>query len=265
MGLFSYWEVLSSNVNLSASLLSRGANPKKNTTLFFLTFLLCVGLAAGQSSRGTVTGLVLDPSNAAVANATVDLTNELTKVSRSTNTNDSGIYRFDAVDPGQYTLRFSAAGFKTVEIAVFDVTAGKEKPVDAALQLGSTTSTVEVTAEAARIQSEAPVRGGTISSSYVLAVPISTQNPVSLSLNLPGVTTNRYSFGNATFSVNGARGRSNNFLIDGTENNDISVAGQAFQITNPDAVQEVAVQTSNFDSEYGRAGGAVPRHSSLLS
>ena len=76
-------------------------------------------------------------------------------------------------------------------------------------------------------------------------------------MTLPGVTTNRNGFGNATFAVNGARGRSNNFLIDGTENNDISVAGQAFQITNPDAVQETTVQTSNFDSEFGRAGGAV--------
>ena len=54
-----------------------------------------------------------------------------------------------------------------------------------------------------------------------------------------------------------ARGRSNNFLIDGTENNDISVAGQGFQIKNPDAVQEVSVQTSNYDAEFGRAGGAV--------
>ena len=60
-----------------------------------------------------------------------------------------------------------------------------------------------------------------------------------------------------TYIVNGSRNRSNNFLMDGTENNDISVAGQGFQITNPDAVQEVSVQTSNFDSEYGRAGGAV--------
>ena len=80
---------------------------------------------------------------------------------------------------------------------------------------------------------------------------------MSLALTLPGVSTNRFGFGVGTFSVNGSRGRSNNFLIDGTENNDISVAGQAFQITNPDAVQEVSVQTSNYDAEFGRAGGAV--------
>ena len=57
--------------------------------------------------------------------------------------------------------------------------------------------------------------------------------------------------------MNGARGRSNNFLLDGTENNDISVAGQAFQVKIPDAVQEVSIQTANYDAEFGRAGGAV--------
>src|SRR6185295_2723594 len=60
-----------------------------------------------------------------------------------------------------------------------------------------------------------------------------------------------------TFVVNGARGRSNNFMIDGTDNNDISVQGQAFLIRNPGSVQEVSVQTNNYDAEFGRAGGGV--------
>jgi TonB-dependent receptor-like protein len=101
------------------------------------------------------------------------------------------------------------------------------------------------------------VRGGNIDSTRVVELPVATRNPAMLALTLPGVSTNRFGFGVGTFSVNGGRGRSNNFLIDGTENNDISVAGQGFQIKNPDAVQEVSVQTSNFDAEFGRAGGAV--------
>ena len=129
--------------------------------------------------------------------------------------------------------------------------------VDAPLQIGGVNSLVEVSSEAALIQTEAPVRGGTITASSAINLPITNQNPVSLVLTLPGVSSNRYSFGVGTFPVNGARARSNNFMIDGTENNDISVTGQAFQITNPDAIQEVSAQTSNFDSEYGRAGGGV--------
>lgn len=210
-----------------------------------------------QSSRGTVTGLVVDATKAAVGNATVDLNNEDTKVTRSTNTNESGIYRFDAVDPGNYTVKVTAPGFKVLTVAPFPVRAAQVASVDGQLELGSVNSTVEVSSEAALIQTEAPVRGGTITTKNLVNLPIATQNPVSLTLTLPGVTTNRYGFGVSTFSVNGARGRSNNFLIDGTENNDISVAGQAFQITNPDAVQEVSAQTGNFDAEYGRAGGAV--------
>jgi len=123
--------------------------------------------------------------------------------------------------------------------------------------VGAVSSTVEVSSAAALLQTEAPVRGGSISSIAATNLPITNQNPVSLVLTLPGVSSNRYSFGVGTFPVNGARARSNNFLIDGTENNDISITGQAFQITNPDAVQEVSAQTSNFDSEYGRAGGGV--------
>ncbi len=219
---------------------------------------LFTGFAAfGQSSRGTVTGFVSDSSKAAIANASAELTNNDTKVARSTTTNDAGIYRFDAVDPGPYTLRVTAAGFQAAQVTNISVVAGGTAAVDTALEVGQITNTIEVSAESAALQTETPVRGGVVTNTALVNLPVTTQNPVSLALVLPGVSTNRYSFGTGTFSVNGSRGRSNNFMIDGTENNDISVAGQALQITNPDSVQEVAVQTSNYDAEYGRAGGAV--------
>ena len=211
----------------------------------------------GQSSRGTVSGLVVDSTKAAVASAKVDLTNVDTKVTRSTQTNDSGGYRFDAVDPGPYTVTVVADGFKAYSVQQFQVAGAGNVAIDAQLEIGAVSSTVEVSSSAALLQTESPVRGGTLAARSLVSLPVANQNPVSLVLTLPGVSSNRYSFGVGTFSVNGARGRSNNFLIDGTENNDISVAGQAFQIKNPDAVQEVSAQTSNFDAEYGRAGGAV--------
>lgn len=137
------------------------------------------------------------------------------------------------------------------------VNANQTSTVDTDLQLGSQELTVDVVAESgSQLQTEAPVRGGNVSTKQITQLPFA-DNPVSLALTLPGVSSNRTGVGLGTFSVNGARGRSNNFLIDGTENNDISVAGQGFQITNEDAVQEVSVQTGNYDSEFGRAGGAV--------
>jgi outer membrane receptor protein involved in Fe transport len=129
---------------------------------------------------------------------------------------------------------------------------------DIRLTVGSQALTIDVTAESGTlVQSEAPVRGGTIEEGRITELPISSRNPAMLALTLPGVSSNRGGFGVGTFSVNGARSRSNNFLMDGVANNDMAVAGQGLQITNPDAVQEVSVQTSNYDAEFGRAGGGV--------
>lgn len=208
-----------------------------------------------QTSRGTVSGLVTDSSGASVPNASIELRGQTV---RTTQTNEAGAYRLDAVDPGDYRLIVKAAGFQTASRGAVSAAAGQLTSVDFKLEVGETTTVVEVAASGeAVLQMEAPVRGGTISGTQAAQLPIAGRNAVSLALTLPGVSSNRYGFGVGTFSVNGSRGRSNNFMIDGTENNDISVAGQALQIRNPEAVQEVAVQTSNFDSEFGRAGGAV--------
>src|SRR3979409_714554 len=91
---------------------------------FSAAFLLIAGCASSllaQSSRGTVTGLVQDSSQAAVSNAAVETSNEQTKVVRSTNSNDAGTYRFDAVDPGLYSVKVTAAGFKAVSVRNFEV------------------------------------------------------------------------------------------------------------------------------------------------
>ena len=231
----------------------------KIKTFLFLAALIGYSLtAAAQTSRGTVSGIVADPAGAVIPGATITLTNDQTSISRTTTTNNEGLYRFDAVDLGTYTIKITATNFGTVTKTGVQVSANQTSQVDAQLAPGGQELTVEVTAESGTlIQTEAPVRGGNIEQRRITELPFAGRNPVALALTLPGVSTNRNAFGVGTFSVNGARGRSNNFLIDGTENNDISVAGQGFQITNPDAVQEVSVQTSNYDSEFGRAGGAV--------
>jgi outer membrane receptor protein involved in Fe transport len=218
---------------------------------------LCATLIMAQTSRGTVSGIVKDPNGAVVPGAEVTLTNTETTVTRSTVTNDEGFYRFDAVDLGTYSVKISAPNFSTAVKNNITVAANQIVSVDADLQVGNQSAIVEVVAGASEpLQTESAVRGGNISTKQITQLPIGS-NPTSLALTLPGVSTNRGGYGVGTFIVNGARGRSNNFLIDGTENNDISVAGQGFQITNRDAVQEVSVQTGNYDAEFGRAGGAI--------
>src|SRR5262245_3384027 len=231
---------------------------KIRAAFFTLVFFSLSFATFAQTSRGTVSGTVTDSTGAVISGAAVTLTNTATTVSRSTVTNNEGIYRFDAVDLGDYTVKFTATGFGDISKSNVAVSANQTAVIDAQLQPGAQSLSVSVTAETgALLQTEVPVRGGNIDSTRVVELPVATRNPAMLALTLPGVTTNRFGFGVGTFSVNGGRGRSNNFLIDGTENNDISVAGQGFQIKNPDAVQEVSVQTSNFDAEFGRAGGAV--------
>ena len=211
-----------------------------------------------QTSRGAVTGIVADSTGAVISGAAVSLTNTQTGVTRSTVSNGEGAYRFDAVDLGTYSIKIVANNFADLTKTNIQVSANQIAQVDVQLAPSGTAITIDVTAEpGVTLQKEAPVRGGNIDATRITELPVANRNPVSLALTLPGISSNRFGFGVGTFSVNGSRGRSNNFLIDGTENNDISVAGQAFQITNPDAVQEVSVQTSNYDAEFGRAGGAV--------
>jgi len=219
---------------------------------------LCVHAGQAQTSRGTLTGIVSDATAAVIANAAVEARNVDTGITRSTKTNESGVYRFDAVELGTYDLTVKMAGFNEYAARRVPVAGGQTVSIDVRLEVGTTATVTEVTAQAeGLLQTETPLRGGTVSNLQAVHLPVSGRNAVALALTVPGVTTNRYGFGVSTFPVNGSRGRSNNFLIDGTENNDISVAGQAMQIRNPDAVMEVSVQTSNFDAEFGRAGGAV--------
>jgi outer membrane receptor protein involved in Fe transport len=231
---------------------------KIRVVLVLCALLMFLPAALGQTSRGAVSGTVTDPNGAVIAGAQVTLTSAQTKLNRVTTSNGEGVYRFEAVDPGTYSIKISAAGFGDVESTGVEVMANQTADIPAQLAPSGQHATVDVTTDAGQlIQSEAPVRGGNIDKVRITELPFAGRNPVALALTLPGVSTNRFGFGVGTFSVNGSRGRSNNFLIDGTENNDISVAGQGFQITNPDAVQEVSVQTSNYDAEFGRAGGAV--------
>src|SRR4030095_11736639 len=231
---------------------------KLRVVLIFAVTLCLPVLTFGQTSRGAVAGTVTDPKGAVIAGAEVTLTSVQNKLTRATTSNGDGNYRFEAVDPGSYSVKISATGFGDVVNTGVEVRANQTSDVPSQLAPSGQHATVDVTADTGLLlQSEAPVRGGNIDKERITELPFAGRNPVALALTLPGVSTNRFGFGVGTFSVNGSRGRSNNFLIDGTENNDISVAGQAFQITNPDAVQEVSVQTSNYDAEFGRAGGAV--------
>jgi outer membrane receptor protein involved in Fe transport len=229
------------------------------TVAFFLT-----DTSQAQTSRGAVSGTVSDPTGAVVPGATIVLTNTETGVRRSTTSNEAGIYQFDAVDPGSYELRITLAGFSGFLATGLEVGANRTLTINPGLEVGGTETTLEVNAEAEALTiRDSPLRGGSFSSRQVRDLPLVGLNPILLARTLPGVshTTGSFSWGatsNATtLSVNGQRVRGNNYLLDGTENNDMLVTGVAQPFNIADAVEEVSVQTGNFSVEFGRAGGGV--------
>ena len=229
----------------------------------FLIILLSVPIS-GQTSRGTVTGTVSDPTGAVVPGATVELTNVATGIARTTTTNNVGIYRFDAVDLGAHNIKITMAGFKTFASQSLGVEANRTTTIDATLQPGGGETVVEVNASADDLLvKDAPLRGGNFAPAEVAKLPLGSLNPISLARTLPGVVlaSGSSTFGNGgsatQFAVNGQRPRGNNYMLDGTDNNDISVGGPAQFLNITDAVQEFSAQTTNFGVEFGRAGGGV--------
>jgi Carboxypeptidase regulatory-like domain len=124
-------------------------------TYILAALILSPSAALPQSlTSGDITGTVLDPSGAAVSNATVILTNKDTGTTQTTTTNSTGAYRFSLLNPGKYSLSVNALGFQTVAKHVVTVAVGQAASVDIQLQIAGANMTVEVTAQAGVVQTE---------------------------------------------------------------------------------------------------------------
>jgi Carboxypeptidase regulatory-like domain len=209
--------------------------------------------AQAQTSRGTVSGTVMDQSGAIVAGARTALTNNHTGVSLEAAANEAGIYRFDAVDLGTYELRINYPGFAVFRATGLSVEANRTTVMDVRLEVGGEATAVQVSAEAEALTiRDGPLRGGNFLPQQVSQLPLVDLNPFSLARTLAGVIRPSGSAvagegggEGVLFSVNGQRVRGNNFLLDGTDNNDITFTGIAQPFNIADAVEEVSVQTSN--------------------
>jgi hypothetical protein len=225
-----------------------------------LFFAMALPNAFAQSSKGIVVGTAFDQSGAVVSGATVTVTNTATNVSRETVTSESGTFRLDAVDPGTYKITVTANGFKPLALSDVEVAAGKVADNTFMLQVGGAGDVIDIVSDAVALQTQDAARTGTITGREITELPVSTLNPVDLVFTLPGVVSPGSGGGfvqGTEFSINGLRPRANNQLIDGTDNNDNSIAGQAFQPALRDAFQEVSILGGNNTAEYGRGGGAV--------
>ena len=144
-----------------------------------LALLLAAAPFLAQTSRGTVSGTVTDPQGAVIAGATAELHHRETNQTRSTVTNEEGLYRFEAVDLGTYDLTVKAGGFKAYIKRELPIIANRITNVDAALELGEQQSVIEVSASVGEIlQKSDPVRGGNFAQREIVMLPLTNLDPV---------------------------------------------------------------------------------------
>ena len=239
----------------------------RTVTLSAIVVLVAVMFSAisitAQATTGTIRGTIADANGAVVAGASVKIKNEGTGSEITTTTNSQGIFSSGSLIPGSYTVTVEQAGFKRFVQTGIAVKIGLVSGVDVAIEPGALDATVTVTSNQEEVlQTEQSQISGSIDSRRVQDLPSNgAGNGLdTLALLIPGVVANRVGGTNTNgtgLSVNGNRGRANNFQIDGADNNDLSVGGPALFIGFADAVQEFQVITNNFDAAYGRNQGAI--------
>jgi hypothetical protein len=234
---------------------------KRMFALFAL--LLCTAWpVAAQSTTGTISGSVLDEKEAAIPNATVAARNVETNVSVTTQTGDQGNYRFQNLPVGPYEVTVEAPGFAKYVQTGITLLLNQNAVIDVSMKAGGVQEVVTVTENAALLNTTTAEVATRFDSRRVSELPLApNRNVFNVALSAPGVSqlgAGQTGFANGiSFSSNGGRLRSNNFMIDGQDINDPSVSGGQQSINNPDIVQEVRLITNQFLPEYGRNAGSV--------
>ena len=232
------------------------------TFLFSMTSLLAAPHASAQSTGGRIRGTVTDESGGTVAGAKVALINEGTNVSREVQTSGTGAYLFLEVPVGSYEVDVNQQGFKKYARKGIVLVLNEIATVDITLQVGSNVDTVEVTGAPPVIDTTTTQLGAVMTDQSVRELPLNSRNTYQMLQLQPGVQSQLgadlfYGSSNSgVVSVNGGRGRSNNYMVNGGDGNDIFVNGPAIQ-PSPDAIEEFRVLTNTFDAEYGRNSGSV--------
>jgi outer membrane receptor protein involved in Fe transport len=233
------------------------------TNLIGVAMLFCFSLTAqAQTATGGLRGVVTDASDAALPGAAVVAKNVATGLEIKTTTTGEGFYSIPRILPGKYSVTIEARGFKKAEVTEVDVSVGKDTVVDAKLEAGAISEVVTVTGGAeALVEKDSVQISTTFQQKKVQELPVNIpgRGLDRIALLTPGVTVG---FGNVngngvTISANGQRARSNNFTIDGVDNNDLSIGGPNYFVRNADIVQEFQVITNNYSAEYGRNQGAI--------
>ncbi|HYM05247.1 MAG TPA: carboxypeptidase-like regulatory domain-containing protein [Terriglobales bacterium] len=222
--------------------------------------LLLLGLAGqafGQEA-GTIVGTVTDPSDAAIPNVAITVTNTSTGQVRHLNTTEAGQYVVPDLHIGHYTIRAEAPGFKTAERTDVVLTVGDRARVDLKLELGSTTETVNVEAKVVTVQSESGEVSDVITGQQVSQLATNGRSIYSLATLTAGASSNMVDFqnpvpvgGDGTVSFNGLRVSHNLYMVDGGEDYDRGGSGNISIMPSVDSIAEFRALTSNYSADFG--------------
>src|SRR3984893_12094115 len=236
--------------------------------VLLISVILGCHLVSAQVTTGTISGVVQDPSGAAIAGAAVTVRNLDTGGARSVISDAGGRYTAPDLSLGNYEVQAQQPGFQTEIRSGITLTVGREAVVNLALRVGQISEKILVTGEAALVESTTSAMSSLVAARTIRALPLNGRSYDQLDLLQPGVVTmgagqasSAFDFGEGTrFSVTGSRPYANSFMLDGTDINDHAngtPGGAAGTNLGVDGVQEFKINTSVSPAEYGRSSGGV--------
>ena len=221
------------------------------------SLFICATVALfAQGTIGSISGLITDPSGAVMPNAKVTLTNvtQGAASARELTTNNEGLFVFTPLQPGTYNLAVEMTGFKGYTQSNIVVNVSDRLALPAiSLQVGATTDSITVEAEAVRLETETAERSGVVTGKQMVDLGLNGRNFTGLLKTIPGVSSDQ---AGGTATINGQRGDQNNFTVDGQTVTDIGVNQQFAYRINVDAIAEFKVSTNSQSAEFGRNSGA---------
>ena len=227
------------------------------------SLLLTVTVAASAQTSGEITGQVADASGALVAGVTITATNTATNGNRTTTSNEAGIYSFPSLQPGQYSVKAEAKGFRAVSKTGVELQVQQTARVDFSLEVGAVTEVVEISAGGVMLTTENATVGTVIENKRIVELPLNGRNFLQLVALSPNVSFGFANSGQANarqggtraqqnISLAGQRSMYNRFTLDGIENTDVNFNTYVI-LPSIDALQEFKVQTGVYPAEFGRA------------
>ena len=222
-------------------------------------FFLAAAAAVAQTVRGIILGTVTDPSGSVIRQAKVTVREIATGLTRSDVTNDAGEYSIPQLPAGRYDVSVEEPNFKKAERTGIELRVDDRLRIDVTLMVGQVTETVAVEAGAPVVSTDSATVGNVVDNKKVTELPLNGRNFLQLNLLVPGANQGVKGSQNQTqggsITVNGAREQSNNFLLDGMDNNDLAINQYAVAIST-EAILEFKVQASTYSAEFGRSPGA---------